>query len=86
MTSCDAAQVRKKIFQFTRVIGPVFLTRLFHLFFICSWQPESGSRRTSLAEDILPEIVFSHDVDPKERARHIEHQMNEQAKVVQDLK
>jgi hypothetical protein len=37
-------------------------------------------------EDILPEIVFSHDVDPKERARHIEHQMNEQAKVVQDLK
>ncbi|XP_076446239.1 bridge-like lipid transfer protein family member 1 isoform X6 [Babylonia areolata] len=49
-------------------------------------EQEFGSRRTSLAEDILPEIVFSHDVDPKERARHIEHQMNEQAKVVQDLK
>ncbi|KAL8597089.1 hypothetical protein ACOMHN_008162 [Nucella lapillus] len=49
-------------------------------------EQEFGSRRTSLVEDILPEIVFSHDVDPKERARHIEHQMNEQAKVVQDLK
>ncbi|XP_055893241.1 bridge-like lipid transfer protein family member 1 isoform X2 [Biomphalaria glabrata] len=43
-------------------------------------------RRTSLASDILPEEIFSEKFDPKERARKIEREMNEQAKVVQELK
>ncbi|XP_059164299.1 bridge-like lipid transfer protein family member 1 [Physella acuta] len=43
-------------------------------------------RRTSLASDILPEEIFSDTFDPKERARKIEREMNEQAKIVQELK
>ncbi|XP_071088521.1 bridge-like lipid transfer protein family member 1 [Haliotis cracherodii] len=43
-------------------------------------------RRPSLVSDILPEELLSQDLDPKERARQIEREMNEQAKVVQDLK
>ncbi|XP_035828649.1 transmembrane protein KIAA1109 homolog isoform X2 [Aplysia californica] len=43
-------------------------------------------RRTSLASDILPEEIFADNFDPKERARKIEREMNEQAKVVQELK
>ncbi|BFZ14882.1 hypothetical protein BsWGS_17921 [Bradybaena similaris] len=43
-------------------------------------------RRTSLASDILPEEIFSDHFDPKERARKIEREMNEQAKIVQELK
>ncbi|KAH9519850.1 hypothetical protein Btru_071066, partial [Bulinus truncatus] len=43
-------------------------------------------RRTSLASDILPEEIFSDKFDPKERARKIEREMNEQAKIVQELK
>ncbi|XP_050415172.1 bridge-like lipid transfer protein family member 1 [Patella vulgata] len=44
------------------------------------------SRRTSLVSDILPDIVFTTDMDPKERVRQIEREMNEQAKIVQDLR
>ena len=43
-------------------------------------------RRTSLASDILPEEIFLDTFDPKERARKIEREMNEQAKIVQELK
>ena len=52
----------------------------------CVVQMDLDSRRTSLAEDVLPAIVFSRNIDPKERTRQIEYHMNEQAKVVQDLK
>ncbi|GFO25616.1 fragile site-associated protein, partial [Plakobranchus ocellatus] len=43
-------------------------------------------RRTSLASDILPEEIFLDTFDPKERVRKIEREMNEQAKIVQELK
>ena len=34
----------------------------------------------------LPKLLYDTTVDPKQRARLIEKEMNEQAKVVQDLK
>ncbi len=34
----------------------------------------------------LPDFVYDTTLDPKTRARLIESEMNEQAKVVQDLK
>ncbi|ESO89448.1 hypothetical protein LOTGIDRAFT_234295 [Lottia gigantea] len=43
-------------------------------------------RKSSLVADILPDIIFTPDMDPKERVRQIEREMNEQAKIVQDLR
>ena len=44
------------------------------------------ARRTSIVMESLPKFVYDTNLDPKHRARLIEKEMNEQAKVVQDLK
>lgn len=36
--------------------------------------------------DALPDFVFDSTMDPKQRARLVEKEMNEQAKIVQDLR
>jgi len=51
---------------------------------------EPPSRRQSVAmtgvsSDVLPQFVYDTRIDPKMRARMIENEMNEQAKLVQDL-
>ena len=43
-------------------------------------------RRTSIVGDLLPKYIQDADMDSKQRARQLERMMNEQAKVVQDLK
>lgn len=43
-------------------------------------------RRPSILMDTLPEFVYDTSLDPKLRFRLIEKEMNEQAKIVQDLK
>ena len=50
------------------------------------FQPEMLARRTSVMLETLPKFVYDTSIDPKHRARLIEKEMNEQAKVVQDLK
>ncbi|XP_021348394.1 uncharacterized protein KIAA1109-like [Mizuhopecten yessoensis] len=44
------------------------------------------TRRPSTIMDTLPEFVYDTSLDPKLRFRLIETEMNEQAKIVQDLK
>jgi len=50
---------------------------------------EPPSRKQSVtvagASDVLPQFVYDTRIDPKMRARMIENEMNEQAKLVQDL-
>ena len=43
-------------------------------------------RRSSMLPEGLPDFVYDTSLDPKTRARLIEQEMNEQAKIVQDLK
>ncbi|CAH1776489.1 unnamed protein product [Owenia fusiformis] len=43
-------------------------------------------RKQSTLTEVLPEFVYDTSIEPKQRARLIEREMNEQAKVVQDLK
>ncbi len=47
---------------------------------------EAPSKKLSALPEGLPDLVYDSSVDPKTRARLIEKEMNEQAKVVQDLK
>ncbi|ESO10149.1 hypothetical protein HELRODRAFT_190394 [Helobdella robusta] len=48
---------------------------------------EQPSRQTSIfSSEDLPDFVYDLSLDPKTRTRLIEKEMNEQAKVVQDLK
>ena len=47
---------------------------------------EPPTRKQSLLVEDLPDFVFDSSLDSKTRARLIENEMNEQAKVVQDLK
>ncbi len=44
------------------------------------------SRRPSAFIESLPKFIFDTSMDPKQRARLTEREMNEQAKIVQDLK
>lgn len=50
---------------------------------------EPPSRKQSMtaaaASDVLPQFVYDTRIDQKMRARMIENEMNEQAKLVQDL-
>jgi len=50
---------------------------------------EPPSRKQSMTaavgSDVLPQFVYDTRIDPKMRARMIENEMNEQAKLVQDL-
>ena len=46
---------------------------------------EAPRKSTNLPEG-LPDFVYDASLDAKTRARLIENEMNEQAKVVQDLK
>lgn len=50
---------------------------------------EPPSRKQSVtaagASDVLPQFVYDTRIDPKMRARMVENEMNEQAKLVQDL-
>jgi len=50
---------------------------------------EPPSRKPSvtgaMTSDVLPQFVYDTRIDPKMRARMIENEMNEQAKLVQDL-
>ncbi|KAK3100226.1 hypothetical protein FSP39_016558 [Pinctada imbricata] len=46
----------------------------------------SPQRRPSQVQDSLPPYVYDTSMDPKQRFRLIEQEMNEQAKLVQDLK
>ena len=50
---------------------------------------EPPSRRPSVTgavtSDVLPQFVYDTRIDPKMRARMVENEMNEQAKLVQDL-
>jgi len=39
-----------------------------------------------MINETLPDFVYDDSLDPKTRARLIENEMNEQAKVVQDLR
>ncbi len=48
-------------------------------------QVEAPRKLTNLPEG-LPDFVYDSSLDAKTRARLIENEMNEQAKVVQDLK
>lgn len=54
-----------------------------------SFKVEPPSRKQSVtmggASDILPQFVYDTRLDPKMRARLVETEMNEQAKLVQDL-
>ena len=43
-------------------------------------------RKSMALPEGLPDFVYDTTLDPKTRARMIENEMNEQAKVVQDLK
>ncbi|XP_053399583.1 bridge-like lipid transfer protein family member 1 isoform X2 [Mercenaria mercenaria] len=43
-------------------------------------------RRASVVPETLPKFVFDTSLDPKKRARLLEKEMNEQAKIVQDLR
>jgi len=55
---------------------------------IPSVKVEPPSRKPSsiaVTSDTLPGFVFDSRLDPKTRARLIENEMNEQAKLVQDL-
>ena len=44
------------------------------------------ARKSSLLPEGLPPFVYDTSLDAKTRARLIEQEMNEQAKIVQDLK
>jgi len=50
---------------------------------------EPPSRKPSMTgaatSDVLPQFVYDTRIEPKMRARMVENQMNEQAKLVQDL-
>lgn len=54
--------------------------------FLFTLQPEISPRRPSTVLDVLPSFVYDTSLDPKHRFRLIEKEMNEQAKIVQDLK
>lgn len=58
------------------------------LFFVCltCLQSMTSIRRPSQIMDTLPPYVYDTTMDPKLRFRLIEKEMNEQARVVQDLK
>lgn len=58
------------------------------LFFVCltCLQSMTSIRRPSQMMDTLPPYVYDTTMDPKLRFRLIEKEMNEQARVVQDLK
>ncbi|KAL5011394.1 hypothetical protein ScPMuIL_009945, partial [Solemya velum] len=43
-------------------------------------------RKGGAMADALPDFVFDSTMDPKQRARLVEKEMNEQAKIVQDLR
>ena len=49
------------------------------------FQVEAPKKQMTLPDD-LPDFVYDTSLDPRVRARLIENEMNEQAKVVQDLK
>lgn len=44
------------------------------------------SRRSAQVIESLPAFVYDISIEPKQRVRLIEREMNEQARVVQDLK
>lgn len=50
------------------------------------FQPEVILRRTSIVMESLPKFVYDNTMDSKHRGRLIEKEMNDQAKIVQDLK
>ncbi|XP_052791422.1 bridge-like lipid transfer protein family member 1 isoform X3 [Mya arenaria] len=47
---------------------------------------DMGHRRISQVGESLPKFVFDFSIEPKKRARLLEKEMNEQAKIVQDLR
>ena len=44
------------------------------------------TRKNTLINDDLPDFIYDTTMDPKTRARLIEKEMNEQAKILEDLK
>lgn len=47
---------------------------------------EAPSRKSSSLADALPDCVYDPNIDSRTRARLLEKEMNEQAKIVEDLK
>ncbi|XP_076117611.1 bridge-like lipid transfer protein family member 1 isoform X3 [Mytilus galloprovincialis] len=50
------------------------------------YETEPSPRRPSLMLESLPSFVYDTSMDPKQRFRLIEKEMNEQARIVQDLR
>ena len=53
---------------------------------LCVLQSGEFVRRTSIVGENLPKFIFDTSIDAKKRARLLEKEMNEQAKIVQDLR